>query len=79
MKVMTLDNLFFEELTNNRRYETTEREIEQIRADQIRSEQIGVEEIRKKQKQMQKYIHSNYNFKYMSKRTPLMSSNYQDK
>ena len=77
MKVMKLDNLFFEELTNNRRYETTE--IEQSRVEQIRSEQIGVEEIRKKQKQMQKYIHSNYNFKYMSKRTPLTSSNYQDK
>ena len=74
MKVMKLDNLFFEELTNNRRYETAQKKIEQSRADQSRSE-----EVRKKQKQMQKYIHSNYNFKYMSKRTPLMSSNYQDK
>ena len=74
MKVMKLDNLFFEELTNNRRYETAQKKIEQSRADQSRSE-----EVRKKQKQMQKYIHSNYNFKYMSKRTPLMSSDYQDK
>ena len=38
MKVMKLDNLFFEELTNNRRYETAEREIEQSRSHQSRAD-----------------------------------------
>ena len=70
MKVMKLDNLFSEQLTDTA---DMRRQKEQSRAEQSRSE-----EIRKKQRQMHKYIHSNYDFKYMSKRTPLMSSNYQD-
>ena len=33
---MKMDNFFFEELTNNRRYETAQKKIEQSRSEQIR-------------------------------------------